>query len=54
MTVDEVCKALMMGRSALYDRWAAGTGPRYSQVGRNRLVRVEWLDDYLMSCEVAA
>ena len=34
--------------------WAYGEGPRHSQVGNRRLVREDWLQDWLMAGEVAA
>lgn len=54
MTPDEVCERVGIGRTALYGLWRDGKGPRFSQVGRRRLVREDWLEDWLISCEVAA
>ena len=53
LTVDQVCKQAHIGRTYLYVRWAAGDGPRFSQVGGKRLVRADWLGDWLLMAEVA-
>lgn len=51
---DGVCEMIGIGRTALYALWRDGRGPRYSQVGRRRLVREDWLEDWLLECEVCA
>lgn len=51
---DGVCEMVGIGRTALYAMWREGRGPRYSQVGRRRLVRAEWVEDWLLSCERVA
>ncbi len=53
LTVQQVCERAHMSRSYLYGQWADGTGPRYSE-GSQRLVLASWLDDWLLSREVAA
>lgn len=52
--IEEVCGRVGLCRTSLYDMWARGVGPRFSQVGRRRLVRAEWLEDWLLACEVAS
>lgn len=54
MNTEKVCETVGIGRSALYEMWQRGQGPRYSQVGRLRLVRADWLEDWLISLEVVA
>lgn len=54
LDVDTVCGQVGLCRTTLYELWARGQGPRFSQVGRRRLVRDEWLEDWLLSCEVCA
>lgn len=54
LTPDQVCDQLGICRSSLYALWRAGAGPRYSQIGRLRLVHVDWLRDWLLSCEATA
>ena len=52
--IEDVCGRVGLCRTSLYDMWARGVGPRFSQVGRRRLVRAEWLEDWLLACEVAS
>ena len=54
LTTAEVAEAARMSRSTIYRMWACGEGPRHSQVGNRRLVREDWLQDWLMAGEVAA
>lgn len=49
-----VCEQVGIGRTALYGLWRDGKGPRYAQVGRRRLVRADWVEDWLLSAEVSA
>jgi hypothetical protein len=53
LTVDDVCERAHIGKSYLYEQWSKGVGPRFSQVGKRRLVLDEWLTDWLMMREVA-
>ncbi len=52
LTVMQVCDRAHIGRTYLYDAWATGTGPRYSQVGGKRLIKDTWLNDWLLAHEV--
>lgn len=54
LTVEEACDHARCSRAGLYKWWAQGVGPRYVKRGRNRLTRTDWLDDWMMSQEVAA
>lgn len=49
-----MCEQVGIGRTALYGLWRDGKGPRYAQVGRRRLVRADWVEDWLLSAEVSA
>ena len=52
LTVMQVCDRAHIGRTYLYDAWATGTGPRYSQVGGKRLIKDTRLNDWLLAHEV--
>lgn len=50
LTIKEVTVRARCSRATLYRRWASGTGPRYVNRTR-RLVRADWLDDWLLESE---
>ena len=53
LDVPDVCSELGVPRSTLYAWWGRGRGPRRIALP-NRTVRVrrEWLDDFVLNCEV--
>lgn len=53
LTVREVCETAAIARPTLYRYWTLGSGPRFVQRGSRRLVRADWLDDWMFSLEVA-
>lgn len=55
LTPAEAAKVARISKATLYRYWAlgTGTGPRYSQVRNHRLVRRDWLDDWLTAQEAA-
>ena len=52
LTVTEACKVARCSRAGMYKWWAIGDGPRYSEIGRKRLIREDWLEDWLLAGEV--
>ena len=54
LTVKQVCHHAHLSRTFLYEQWACGTGPRYTQIGGKRLVKDVWLESWLLSQEVRA
>lgn len=52
--VREFCEAYRISRSALYDEWRRGTGPRTIKVGKRTLVSVEAADEWRRAKEAAA
>ena len=52
LTVLEACEVARCSRAGLYKWWACGEGPRYVELGRKRLVRQDWLEDWMLAAEV--
>jgi len=50
LTVNEVTLRARCSRATLYRHWASGTGPRFITRPR-RLVRADWLNDWLLESE---
>lgn len=53
LTTSEAAQMARMSRATLYRYWALDMGPRYVQRGSRRLVRSDWLTDWLLSQEAA-
>jgi predicted DNA-binding transcriptional regulator AlpA len=52
LSVDETCESLSIPRRTLYDWWKTGRGPRRIKLPNGRvMVRVDWLDDWLLGLE---
>jgi hypothetical protein len=52
-SIDEFCSAHRMSRSALYNQWKAGIGPRFFRNGKKVLISVEAAAAYRRSREAA-
>jgi hypothetical protein len=53
-TVTEFCQAHRVSRSALYELWSQGLGPRYFLNGTHRRISIEAAADWRAAREVAA
>ena len=53
-TVNEFCSAHRVSRSALYELWSCGLGPRFFMVGTHRRISNEAAADWRAAGEAAA
>lgn len=51
LDVREVCEIARPTRRTLSRVWADGEGPRFTQLGRQRLVHADWLEDWMFASE---
>jgi predicted DNA-binding transcriptional regulator AlpA len=54
LTVAEFCAAYRISRSALYQLWAQGIGPKYFKIGVKILISIEAADQWRREREAAA
>jgi hypothetical protein len=47
----ELAKSASMSLSFLYKMWREGRGPRYSKVGKRRIIPHDWAQEWLESME---
>jgi hypothetical protein len=50
-TVSEFCSTFSVGRTALYEAWRQGRGPRFFQIGKRRLISSESAFDWVRNLE---
>jgi hypothetical protein len=52
-TIESFCRAFQISRSALYDAWAKGVGPRFFRLGAARRISVQAGRDWVRQLEQA-
>ena len=53
-TIESFCNAYQISRSALYDAWAKGIGPRFFRLGTAKRISVQAGRDWVRQLEEAA
>ena len=53
-TIPEFCESHRLSRAKLYQLWAAGTGPKFINVGVKRIISVEAAEAWCRQMESAA
>jgi predicted DNA-binding transcriptional regulator AlpA len=46
MTIQQFLQASCLKRSTLYRLWSAGTGPRFTKIGKRRLISAAAADEW--------